>query len=32
MSQGTFSYTVIRLEVIKRIFVFCQEIDFFARG
>ena len=32
MSQGTFSDTLIRLEALKRIFVFRPKIDFFLRG
>ena len=32
MSQGTFSDTPIRLEALKRIFVFRPKIDFFPRG
>ena len=32
MSQGTFSDTVIRLKVFKRIFVFRRKINFFSRG
>ena len=32
MSQGTFSYTLIRLEAFKRIFVFRPKFFFFPRG
>ena len=32
MSQGMFSYTLIRLEAFKRIFVCRRKIDFFLRG
>ena len=32
MSQGTFFVTLIRLEALKRIFVFRPNIDFFRRG
>ena len=31
MSQGSFSYTLIRLEAFKRIFVVRPKIDFFPR-
>ena len=32
MSQGTFLDILIRLEALKRIFVFRPKIDFFPRG
>ena len=32
MYQGTILDLLIRLETLKRIFVFCQEIDFLPRG
>ena len=32
MSQGMFSDTLIRLEALKRIFVFRPKIDVFPRG
>ena len=32
MSQGKFQNTLIRLEVFKRIFLFCPQIDFVFQG
>ena len=32
MSQGTFTDLLIRLEVFKRIFVFCPKIDYLSGG
>ena len=30
MSQGMYTDTMIRLEALKRIFVFCPKIEFFS--